>query len=159
MSSDVRQGMGPSRRRSSAASFVDSSVLLALALVVAGCTGESAPAAESNSDINSPDAALAAAPAAETSRPATVAELFPDGAERQLVLNNCATCHAVACAAMGQRTEARWQELEMAHREHVPNLPDEQRERIFAYLAEHFNDSRPEPDIPPEFIVQGCTPF
>ena len=45
------------------------------------------------------------------------------------------------------------------HREHVPSLSDADRQRIFTYLAANFNDTRPEPVVPPEFMDRGCTPF
>ena len=63
---------------------------------------------------------------------------------KEVVLANCASCHAVACAAIGQRPVNRWQELAEAHSEHVPSLSDEQREAAFAYLAENFGADDPE---------------
>lgn len=128
--------------------------LLLGTLVVSACASDEAPAADI--ETSTPEAAVAES---TQERPATVADLFPAAPERDLVLNNCATCHAVACAAMGQRNDRRWGDLEAAHREHVPNLADADRERIFAYLRSNFNDSRPEPVIPPEFLDRGCTPF
>ena len=89
----------------------------------------------------------------------TVADLFPEGEGRTLVMNNCATCHAVACAAMGQRSEGRWRELDAAHAAHLPGLPDEQRRLIFAYLSSNFGEAQPEPAIPAAFLDRGCTPF
>jgi mono/diheme cytochrome c family protein len=133
---------------------------VALVLVgLAGCGGTDAADPEPSQSTPAPANGAAAAAAPPANRPASVADLFPPGEGRDLVLNNCATCHAVACAAMGQRTNARWRELESAHSEHVPALSDEDRSRIFTYLRTHFNDTQPEPDIPPEFLTQGCTPF
>jgi hypothetical protein len=38
-------------------------------------------------------------------------------------------------------------------------VSDADREAAFGYLAAHFNDSTPEPVVPPKFLAGGCTPF
>ena len=130
-------------------------------LIVAGCAGEADEAAvlEQNEDVmTAPSQATGPAePAA--AQPQTIAEIFPAGEGRDIVLNNCASCHAVACAAIGQRPVPRWEELREAHAEHVPSLSAEQRQTAFAYLAEHFSAEDPEPNVPPQFLERGCTPF
>jgi mono/diheme cytochrome c family protein len=119
-----------------------------------GCgNGGSAP--ENDSAQSAPSVPKAAAPPA----PATVADLFPEGAGRSLVLESCGSCHAVACAVIGQRTAARWDNLKADHRDKVPNLSDQDGETVFGYLKEHFNDSQPEPKVSPDLLVGGCTPF
>ena len=133
-------------------------VVAALALLV-GCGGDAPePEAEREMGVAAGDAPGAVV---EPSGPvvATVADLFPEDPAKQMVLSNCTSCHAVACSVIGQRPEARWMDLEAAHREHVPSLSDAEREQIFAYLAANFNDTRPEPNVPPEMIQAGCTPF
>lgn len=133
--------------------------LVALGVVaLAACGGGDAPEA---ADTGAPTggAETAAAPAPEAAPVTNVADLFPEDPAKPLVLSNCSTCHAVACSVIGQRPESRWRELAEAHREHVPSLSDEDRDRIFAYLAANFNESRPEPMVPPELIQAGCTPF
>ena len=95
----------------------------------------------------------------DPSEPATPADLFPEGPGRSLVLDNCGSCHAVACSAIGQRTPARWDNLKDGHREHVSNLNEQDLETVFAYLKEHFNDTKPEPKVPPHFLEGGCTPL
>lgn len=91
--------------------------------------------------------------------PTTAADLFPEGPGRSLVLDTCGTCHAVACSAIGQRRPARWDSLKEDHRDKVSNLSEADLETVFGYLKEHFNDSKPEPRVPPHFLEGGCTPF
>lgn len=130
-----------------------------LAVLLAGC-GEGGSAAEGPGLSALPDVAAAPDATAEISAaPTTVADLFPAAEEKQMVLNNCATCHAVACAVIGQRSAARWEALATGHQEHIPALSDADRQRIFDYLAANFNETRPEPTVPAEFMDRGCTPF
>ena len=86
-------------------------------------------------------------------------DLFPEGESRELVLNNCSSCHAVACAVIGQRTAARWNGLKEGHSDRMPGLADGELDRMFAYLQGHFNDTQPEPSVPAAFLEAGCTPF
>lgn len=110
-------------------------------------------------DVQNPADMPAAPEAPPATDYATVSDLFPEGEGKEIVLNNCASCHAVACAAIGQRPANRWEDLAQAHAEHVPSLSDEQRQTAFAYLASNFSDRQPEPNVPPQFLERGCTPF
>lgn len=114
------------------------------------------PAGLSSSDSSSSEPAVTEAASAE---PATVGDLFPEGLGRQLVLDACGVCHAVACSAIGQRPAARWDNLKEDHRDKASGLSEEELETLFAYLKEHFSDSKPEPRVPPRFLEAGCTPF
>ncbi|MEX2570767.1 MAG: hypothetical protein WD737_05630 [Gemmatimonadota bacterium] len=122
-------------------------------LLLAACGGQELP----GSDEESPDGAAAASdtgPLPVGSRPA--AEIFPPTATRGLVLNRCGSCHAVACAAIGQRDEQRWRAVETSHADYVPSLSTEDQARIFSYLRMHFGTDRPEPDVPVEYLEGGC---
>lgn len=134
--------------------------VVAFALVT-GCAGgdESTVGDVSTADVQSPANVPAAAEAPPAAEYATVSDLFPEGEGKEIVLNNCASCHAVACAAIGQRPANRWEDLAQAHAEHVPSLSDEQRQTAFAYLASNFSDQQPEPNVPSQFLERGCTPF
>jgi mono/diheme cytochrome c family protein len=125
-------------------------------LLLLGC-GDGGSAPESDSTKSAPSAPKAATTDPPT--PATVADPFPEGAGRSLVLESCGTCHAVGCAAIGQRTAARWDNLKLDHREKVKSLSEQDWETIFGYLKEYFNDSKPEPKVPPHLLEGGCTPF
>jgi len=94
--------------------------------------------------------------ASEPSSSGTTADLFPPGAGRDAVLNNCGSCNNLACSTIGQRTRARWEALKESHKERVS---DSDLEGAFAYLAGHFNDGKPEPVVPRKFLEGGCAPF
>jgi hypothetical protein len=87
---------------------------------------------------------------------ANVAELFPAGQGRDVVLNSCGSCHNLACSAIGQRTAARWDSLRESHKD---KISDADAATAFTYLKSNFNDSKPEPKVPPKFLQGGCTPF
>ncbi len=136
-------------------------ILVGIVGTLSACGDSGAPAGEpAAGEPMGEEPSASAAPAMEPSAaPATIAELFPPGEGREIVLSNCATCHAAACAAMGQRTAARWASLGDSHREHVPNLSEAELTTAFDYLTTNFSDAQPEPVIPPEFLAGGCTPF
>lgn len=137
--------------------------VIAVLAFLSGCGGsgpsESGDEVEESAAVEAPAGAETAA-ATPMGPPITnVSDLFPEAPAKQLVLSNCTSCHAVACAVIGQRPEGRWNELAEAHREHVPGLSDEERTQIFTYLAANFGEGRPEPNVAPELIQAGCTPF
>ncbi len=90
--------------------------------------------------------------------PEIVADLFPATASRGLVLNHCSTCHSPACAVIGQRSRAEWDAIETSHIPYGGGLSSEDRGKIFDYLHRHFNDTLPEPEVPPRFLEPGCRP-
>jgi hypothetical protein len=133
--------------------------ILAASVTVAACGQVDAPGPGSQSAQTPPAAATPGAPpaaAATTAEPATVADLLPPGPGRDQLLNNCSSCHNLACSVIGQRTAARWDSLKESHKEKVP---DSDLEAVFGYLKVRFNDANPEPKVPPKFLQGGCTPF
>lgn len=124
-----------------------------LACTEAGAPGTDKPAATTTgaSPAASPAPAASAAP-----EPKTVADIFPPGAQREAVMNNCGSCHNLACSAIGQRSPERWKALEEGHKDKVTGAD---MHAMFEYLAANFNASKPEPKIPPRFLEGGCTPF
>lgn len=130
---------------------IDSRVVIALAVFMAACGGASGPAEQEAEQESESAPAVAVA--------ASLTDIFPEGLGRSMVLDSCGACHAAACAAIGQRTEARWASLKQDHRDKLPDMNDADYEVLFAYLSENFNDAKPEPAIPPQFLEGGCTPF
>lgn len=132
--------------------------LLVVCSLVTACGGGSEPVREGGASGGSTSAAPAAAPAPPPAAVEykTVADVFPEGPEKALVMNNCASCHNVACSAIGQRSDERWNALRDAHRERVSGADVE---AIFTYLKTNFGASKPEPKMPPAFLEGGCTPF
>lgn len=134
---------------------------LALALgtlaVAFACSAEAPAPAANYGSAPAPAAQAAPPPAAQQGATLTnVAEIFPPGPGRDTVLNNCSSCHNLACSAIGQRPTSRWDELKEAHKD---KIPDADATAAFAYLKSRFNDANPEPKVPPQFLKGGCTPF
>lgn len=142
-------------------SFLFASLLVCAGLIGA-CSEAAAPGQDSKissvaGSTNPPAPAVASAAAdGALPLPKTVADLFPPGAGREPVLNNCGSCHNLACSTIGQRTAARWDALKQSHEEKVA---DADLGAAFSYLKANFNDSAPEPKVPPKFLEGGCTPF
>jgi cytochrome c5 len=112
--------------------------------------------AQSSTPAAKPGAPAAPAAAPAGPEPANVAEIFPAGEGRDVVMNNCSSCHNLACSAIGQRTAARWDSLRESHKD---KITDADAAAAFSYLKSHFNDANPEPKVPPKFLQGGCTPF
>ena len=132
------------------------------AMLLTGCSGGDTSTSSQPAAAPSAAAPTESKPADSTPRePETTSltEIFPEGEGQTLVLDNCGSCHAVACSAIGQRTRARWDNLKEGHKQHVASLSAEELETIFAYLKENFNDTKPEPAVPAHFLEAGCTPF
>ena len=142
--------------------LIDRLALLASVVVVStavACTEAGAPGTtdkQAATTANTATPAAAAAPAATAPEPQSVAEIFPAGAQREAVMNNCGSCHNVACSAIGQRSPERWKALEEGHKDKVTGAD---AHAMFEYLAANFNASKPEPKVPPRFLQGGCTPF
>src|SRR5262245_29517182 len=86
----------------------------------------------------------------------TPASVFPGGAGRDMVVSNCGSCHSLLCGARGQRTAQRWDAIKESHRDKLKSVSGPDLDTMFAYLKEHFNDTKPEPTIPAEFLQEGC---
>jgi hypothetical protein len=134
-------------------------------VLAAGCGGSSTsnsqtPAAGSATTTTPPPSAEPpAASTADGAKPLTVAEIFPPGPGRDQVLNTCGSCHPVACSALGQRTADRWDTIKEGHKDKLTSASDADVTAMFDYLKANFNDAKPEPKIPTDFLAQGCTPF
>jgi len=138
-------------------------VLLVSAVLVASCAG---PGAQSAGPTSVP-ATATAMPATATSVPATAApsggpaklnldEIFPPGEGKDLIMNNCGSCHSWVCAVILQRSAEHWETARAAHLGLTAALSEEQIDTLWAYLAENFNDTKPEPSLPKQFRDLGC---
>jgi hypothetical protein len=137
---------------------VRSSALIAVVaggLWWAGCGGGAAePPASATPPA--PAAATGAPPASPAAEPKSAVDLFPDGPQKAAVVNNCASCHNLACSVIGQRTPERWDSLQKSHADLVPGADVA---GMFAYLKANFDSTKAEPKVPPAFLEGGCTPF
>lgn len=132
---------------------------IAFAVILASCSSD--PSAPADRSPGAAGDTAASSVAAKSVQPEVtkIADLFPPGDGKDLVLKSCSGCHSVACATIGQRPAARWTSLKTSHRDKVPNLSGKDLDVLFAYLSENFNDAKPEPKVPAHFLEGGCTPF
>lgn len=78
--------------------------------------------------------------------------IFPPGRGRDLVLNNCQTCHVWVPIVVLQMDEAAWYRNSLEHRERVEALSDEDFELLYAYLSSTFTPDRPVPELPKSLL-------
>jgi len=151
-------------------------VFVALAagiMLIASCSSSGAPSGQPTTPGGS-SAPTTAAPVARatTAAPAagatpasqpkgtTLAEILPPGNGLTLLLNNCSSCHSVVCSVKGQRPVDRWESLKQDHKDKASGLSEADLNTLFSYLSANFNNTKPEPNLPPELAAQGaCTPF
>ena len=99
------------------------------------------------------------ASAAASAEKFTPASVFPAGPGRDMVVSSCGSCHSLLCGARGQRTAQRWDTIKESHRDKLTSVSGPDLDTMFSYLKKHFNDTKPEPSIPAEFLQEGCTPY
>ena len=102
-------------------------------------------------------------PSAGGSKPATTSSkggvtkvdlnaIFPQGEGRDLVLNNCQSCHTFVPIVVLQMERDQWTRSSMDHRERLPKLDDATFKTLYEYLIANFNPSRPVPELPKELL-------
>ncbi len=96
-------------------------------------------------------------PAGDTSGASSLDAVIPPAPGRDLLYNNCTSCHSVVCSLIGQRTQGNWETIRKGHADRVPGLSQADQDVLYAYLVENFSDSKPEPELPPELREQGCS--
>jgi mono/diheme cytochrome c family protein len=126
--------------------------LTAAVVLLNGCEG-SAPAAES--------------PASSSTETVTVGSdgqmrvdldaIFPAGEGRDLLLNNCQSCHTWVPVVVLQMNEEEWNRWAVEHRGRVGGLSDEEFNTLHAYLIENFNPDTPVPELPPALLESWTT--
>jgi cytochrome c5 len=135
------------------------SVIAFGSLLVAGCSKPAAPPAESSQSVATNPQPAPAAPASAPAAAFNMSSIFPPGPGKDMVLSTCGSCHSVVCAATGQRTKDRWDNIEKAHKDRLNGYSDKDIDVMFTYMKTNFNDTKPEPQIPSELQGQGCTPY
>lgn len=75
-------------------------------------------------------------------------------AARQVILNDCTTCHTFVPIVMQSFDGNGWRGLLTRHVENgrVTQVPPEQIENLRLYLAENFNGELPPPELPPALL-------
>ena len=126
-------------------------LVLGPALLIAACGGGTP---ESGSGAQSAGGAPAAAAGGGGTAPARLDmdALFPPGPGRELMLNNCQSCHTFVPIVILQMDENAWNRNSLDHRERVVNLTDEEFKVLYDYAKANFNPSRPVPELPKELL-------
>ena len=103
----------------------------------------------------------AAAPAYTTSASGQMTidmdAIFPEGPGRNILLNNCQSCHTWVPVVLLGMNEDEWNRWRQDHRQRVPGIPDDQFEILFDYLVTNFNPNTPVPDLPPAMLESWTT--
>jgi len=125
-------------------------LVLGPVLLIAACGGG---APESGAGAEPAGSAPAAASGA-TGTPARLDmdAIFPPGPGRELMLNNCQSCHTFVPIVVLQMDENAWNRNSVDHRERVINLTDEEFKVLYDYAKANFNPSRPVPELPKELL-------
>jgi len=74
---------------------------------------------------------------------------------RNLLLNNCTSCHTFVPIVKAQKTEDAWNALLNLHRDRVPQLSEDEFELLGEYLRSHYNETEPVPELPPALEAIG----
>ncbi|MQA92278.1 MAG: hypothetical protein GEU90_18965 [Gemmatimonas sp.] len=83
--------------------------------------------------------------------------IFPAGEGRDLMLNNCQSCHTWVPVVVLQMNEQEWNRWASEHRGRVPGLSDEEFATLQSYLIENFNPETPVPELPPALLESWTT--
>lgn len=130
--------------------FVTAAVFLSLLAAVLGSVACS-PATEKRAVAEPVPAPAAKAAAAQKAR-VDLNEIFPAGRGRELVLNNCTTCHTFVPIVILKMTKEAWERNSRDHRGRVAALPDADFKLLYEYLAANFNPDKPVPRLPNELM-------
>ncbi|MFN7920826.1 MAG: hypothetical protein U0Q16_12050 [Bryobacteraceae bacterium] len=79
-------------------------------------------------------------------------EIFPPGRGRELVLNNCTTCHTFVPIVILRMSKEAWQRNSRDHRGRVTALSNADFQVLYEYLAANFNPDKPVPKLPNELM-------
>ena len=108
-------------------------------------------------------------PAPESPRPAAahqpvrdwstfnIRDVFPAGPGRELVLDNCQSCHVLVPILILPLDEAAWHRNSIEHRERVEGLDDDDFSTLYDYLATNFTPATPKPELPPALLDTWTT--
>ena len=95
-------------------------------------------------------------PAAESGK-VDLNEIFPPGPGREIVLNNCATCHTIVPIVVLQMSKEAWERNSRDHRGRVASLSDADFKILYEYLTANFNPQRPVPKLPKQLLETWTT--
>ncbi len=126
--------------------------LCAIVLAAGTCLGScGAPPPEAD-----PSAADGPAQVVEA-KPFNIRDVLPEGPGRQLVLDNCQSCHVLVPILVLRMDEAAWYRNSLEHRERVEALEDDAFEALYGYLTANFTPDRAIPELPPALLDAWTT--
>lgn len=124
-----------------------SALLALLSFAVLGCDASSTA-----------DGAAAASTAGTTGTiQVDMDAIFPAGPGREILLNNCQSCHTWVPVVVLQMTEDEWFRWGVEHRQRVSGLSDDEFDTLYRYLVDNFNPERPVPELPPALLESWTT--
>ena len=123
----------------------------AAASVLSACQ-PSAPSVDRATTAAAEEPSAAAAPASAAPNRLNLDAIFPPGPGRDLVLNNCTSCHTIVPIVILQMSKDAWELNAREHRDRVTSLSDAEVATLYAYLAANFNPDRPVPELPRELL-------
>lgn len=125
-----------------------------LALLLTGALTVTVSTCGGSTGSNSGSGASSGVAAAPSNSPNKVNmdEIFPAGRGRDLVMNNCQTCHTFVPIVVLQMDKNAWQRNSLDHRQRVPGMSDEDFKELYEYLSSNFNPDRPVPTLPKELL-------
>jgi len=126
--------------------------LVCMALLV-GC-GEGAPSGSSPTGQTAQQQSSNSGGAAYT---VDMDAIFPQGAGRDLVLNNCQNCHTWVPIVILQMNELEWDRWAREHRQRVEGLTDAEFDTLLNYVKANFNPDTPVPELPPALLEAWTT--
>jgi cytochrome c5 len=127
-------------------------VCASASVMLAGCG--SSPAAKPES---SPQANQAKAPAGTQTANLNMDEIFPAGKGRDLVINDCTSCHTFVPIVILQMNKEEWERSLRNHRERVQSMSDADYETLSQYVIANFNPDRPVPKLPKQLLDTWTT--
>ena len=124
-------------------------LLVAATLILCVACGGTAPSEEQPSP----------GPTAASSEPDRVDldAIFPPGPGRDLLLNNCQTCHVWVPIVILQMDQNAWRRNSLDHRDRVEALSDEDFKVLYDYLSSTFTPDRPVPKLPQGLLEAWTT--
>ncbi len=73
---------------------------------------------------------------------------------REIILNNCTTCHVFVAIVVQQFDRDGWNGLFSRHEGRVTQLDSNTLDEMKSYLAANFNPQMDPPDVPPELLKE-----
>jgi len=78
--------------------------------------------------------------------------IFPPGPGRELVLNNCTSCHTFVPIVILQMTKEAWERNRRDHSDRVAGLSEAEKDTLYEYVTANFNPDHQIPKLPKELL-------